>query len=601
MTAYQTIRDTVVDTVQTAAEDTPAQKSFWYKALNPHIDCTRFVKILPAETDDANLRCELREIPFEDRPTYEALSYAWGGGAKKHKIEVDGGSLEVGQNLFDALCFLRKRQCGGFYWIDALCINQDDVAERNRQLGIMGQIYFRSSMVILWLGVKYLKYQAKLSESQFKAADPIETTEVNISPESEDDEISTVELATHSEQQEMVKELCLDEYWKRVWIIQEIGQARRLNVCFGSFEIGWDDFIHLITMHQRDSGSGPMRLHSLRQERDHNGCPLEKLLHDHQEAECKDPKDKIYGLVGLAGDAYGFPMDYEKSLIQIWTDTMEFVNRRGLVQDTQLIAFGRLVKFLLMGTECDPWSQIARPSADENGQQSRLIDDSITPNRSKVFEIKGSAFGCIEYLGPSAAEIVADLSKERNWGESTQRLYQKQLGSAQHESRMLIRAILDASRDQVSKFCHNYVSSVIWKPSSGGTNAVDSYIKRNPPGQNNKTAAASSESDGGSDPYLYQLYNWFSREMPWKMGVASARAQRGDILCSINGVRKAVVVRVHRSKNGYQSSIKFQIYGTAKVTGHMVQSSEVGKDPFAQCGEDMALKMDARTLFVLLA
>lgn len=119
----------------------------------------------------------------------------------------------------------------------------------------------------------------------------------------------------------MVKLLCADEYWNRLEIIQEIGQARQLEVCFGRFAKGWDAFMDLIIMHQSDGG-GPMRLNNLLRERDEDGYPLRKLLYDHRQALCKDRKDKIYGLVGLAGDARGFPLDYQKSLIEIWTDTM---------------------------------------------------------------------------------------------------------------------------------------------------------------------------------------------------------------------------------------------------------------------------------------
>ncbi len=37
-------------------------------------------------------------------------------------------------------------------WIDARCINQADIAERNNQLRIMPHIYNRAHMVLAWLG-----------------------------------------------------------------------------------------------------------------------------------------------------------------------------------------------------------------------------------------------------------------------------------------------------------------------------------------------------------------------------------------------------------------------------------------------------------------
>ena len=39
-----------------------------------------------------------------------------------------------------------------YYWIDAICINQDDLAERAEQGRLMGQIYANIEMVVVWLG-----------------------------------------------------------------------------------------------------------------------------------------------------------------------------------------------------------------------------------------------------------------------------------------------------------------------------------------------------------------------------------------------------------------------------------------------------------------
>jgi hypothetical protein len=82
--------------------------------------------------------------------------------------------------------------------------------------------------------------------------------------------------------------------------------------------MGWQDFI------QRCDRDGPMILERERQEKYAGGHTLRKLLENHQHAVCKDPRDKIYGFVGLATDARGFPMDYQKSLLEVWKDTMVF-------------------------------------------------------------------------------------------------------------------------------------------------------------------------------------------------------------------------------------------------------------------------------------
>jgi Heterokaryon incompatibility protein (HET) len=38
------------------------------------------------------------------------------------------------------------------FWIDALCINQEDVSERNHQVRMIGKIYSQAQGIVAWLG-----------------------------------------------------------------------------------------------------------------------------------------------------------------------------------------------------------------------------------------------------------------------------------------------------------------------------------------------------------------------------------------------------------------------------------------------------------------
>lgn len=40
----------------------------------------------------------------------------------------------------------------GLSWIDALCVDQDNVSERSHQVNVMGQIYTAACQVLIWLG-----------------------------------------------------------------------------------------------------------------------------------------------------------------------------------------------------------------------------------------------------------------------------------------------------------------------------------------------------------------------------------------------------------------------------------------------------------------
>jgi len=125
---------------------------FVYEPLDQHHDCTRLVTIEPSPRDVGPLRCRVRQVLFSQRPRYKALSYMWGDETDKLEIFLNDKRFKVTSNLFYALHLLRQSRVEDAFWIDAICINQDDIQEKNRQIRIMPHIYFRASKVIVWLG-----------------------------------------------------------------------------------------------------------------------------------------------------------------------------------------------------------------------------------------------------------------------------------------------------------------------------------------------------------------------------------------------------------------------------------------------------------------
>jgi hypothetical protein len=87
-------------------------------------------------------------------PVFSALSYVWGEGTRSREILVDGKSLPITANLYAALRDLQADYAMGdcIVWADAICINQEDVAERSAQIHLMRDIYHLASVVSVWLG-----------------------------------------------------------------------------------------------------------------------------------------------------------------------------------------------------------------------------------------------------------------------------------------------------------------------------------------------------------------------------------------------------------------------------------------------------------------
>jgi hypothetical protein len=72
---------------------------------------------------------------------YYALSYTWGHTANQKRILVDGMEFYIRENLWHFLQQQTYLKSNDFIWIDALCIDQGNVHERNHQVMIMALIF----------------------------------------------------------------------------------------------------------------------------------------------------------------------------------------------------------------------------------------------------------------------------------------------------------------------------------------------------------------------------------------------------------------------------------------------------------------------------
>ncbi|KAI0123480.1 heterokaryon incompatibility protein-domain-containing protein [Xylariales sp. AK1849] len=580
--------------------DTPA--TFRYQQLSEGIDCTRLLTIRPSENEHAPVVCELVNVEFRDKPEYEALSYTWGDPSDESSIIINGCEFKVRQNLFDALRYLRTQARKLPIWIDALSINQEDMAERNRQLRIMHHIYFRASTVVVWLGAEYTKYKKlfgalRTGRTPSAVTTPDDTTASVILPE---DEISDVEKT--GEERELVMALSENGYWQRLWIIQEIGQAVHIVVGFGSSQpMEWVEFMHLMNMHNVGN-DGPVRLDNLRRNVDKGAHTFHRLLYDHRHAVCAEQRDKIYGLVGLAADGNGFPMGYNKPLIEVWTDVMHFVNDRQLVEDSELIRFGALVKSLVMGTDCSPLQQVLRPG---------LSNDTSNPTSEtrprSVFGMQGYILGQVVHVGACVTSIIGQLSTVDDWNEKVQVNFRDDVEWAQRENIMLQRAIL---RPPTSRTCFNHVSDVRWQTIYGMFNTartvegLSTYQPKHPARlefeEDSKALAMDVVS---TEPRLYHMRTHGSHDIPWRMGIASYKTEPGDLIVLIRNTRQALVVGYSKIDPSDPTKLaSLQIIGMAWVTEDVATKNSDHRqrmDTFRD-GSGLRVQMDVETIFVLI-
>jgi len=153
---------------------------YQYSPLREDRSEFRLVRLLPGPAP-ADIEIEIIHVPRSAK--YEALSYAWGNPERTdvalvqarltaakpvkplsklaHYLRLSSrktpssSSTTIGitHNLAIALRHLRYEETPRvFFWIDALCINQDNVVERSVEVLDMGSIYTRAEQVVVWIG-----------------------------------------------------------------------------------------------------------------------------------------------------------------------------------------------------------------------------------------------------------------------------------------------------------------------------------------------------------------------------------------------------------------------------------------------------------------
>jgi hypothetical protein len=137
--------------------------SHYSQTLSVERQDIRLLHVKPGAFDDpisayfsiASLKeAEVREVDFR------ALSYCWGDPAEREDISLSpnqneieyGTPFSIGKSAAQAIRRLRLEKETLVIWIDAVCINQDDLEERAHQVTLMTQIYSLASTVHIWLG-----------------------------------------------------------------------------------------------------------------------------------------------------------------------------------------------------------------------------------------------------------------------------------------------------------------------------------------------------------------------------------------------------------------------------------------------------------------
>lgn len=305
----------------------------------------RLLHIAPALDKSCLLECACLPYNIDEAPPYEALSYVWGNPNPPDVLLCNGQSTSIGPSLSHALRRLRFRESTRIVWVDAICINQQDPAEKSHQVPMMGSIYSLARRVVVSLG----QGDAEQTQLAFMC---IAVIGIHCLKHDQRQGLLSDHLTRHKEVElsaevftphivSSLKELFGRPWFSRIWCIQEIRLASDAQVIWGDEEISWrvlgmgaSWIFDKTGTHEMVFENSEDLVASLLDDipvknadmlRDKDNYHLLEALQHFRESESSDPRDKVYGLLNIVSprsEVETLGVSYEKCVGQVYADTV---------------------------------------------------------------------------------------------------------------------------------------------------------------------------------------------------------------------------------------------------------------------------------------
>lgn len=237
-----------------------------YSGLPPleSVDSIRLINLKPG-VFGSDISMSIGTYSLLNPPEYSALSYTWGDPLAREYVAtklsrivwIDTHPFLVTPNLYDALeqwrfSIISVGSGKNLLWIDGICINQDDMSERSRQVGLMGQIYSKAYCVVSWLGQSDLDTSTAIKLIlrlqpliKFWASDQLGAkASLHCEELFKKAGVSSVK----KEEWKSLHSFCNRQYFSRAWIVQEIALANQMILMCGHYIIPWVQLINLSEM-----------------------------------------------------------------------------------------------------------------------------------------------------------------------------------------------------------------------------------------------------------------------------------------------------------------------------------------------------------------
>lgn len=292
-------------------------------------------------------------------PKFYALSYCWGTTARSETIRCNNCPLLVSHSLKQGLGELQQipALAGNWFWIDQICVNQEDVLERTHQVKLMAEIYKKSKCTVVWLGPQSgpCGLGFRLAERIFEQAQdeeysgwhPLFSSRMPSKGILTAEDISLMGLPDPSEPDwQQLKDILELQWFTRMWVIQEVTLSRKQpivvyggqfrswqSLLFAGAFFGQNPFPNVFDSDDRNFACQRM-LFMLRSSNHQWNLPA--LLLATKRFQSTDPRDKLFALISLAAGRrqriadcmlpdYGKPVEqvYRDSTVQMIVETQD--------------------------------------------------------------------------------------------------------------------------------------------------------------------------------------------------------------------------------------------------------------------------------------
>jgi len=302
---------------------------YQYQPLQ-HSDSARILILHPSPNESDPIECTICHENLSDGSLcYEAVSYTWGNSGLTHIIHCNDAKqrLPVGRNCHAALRRLRLPKKYRKLWIDAVCINQEDLHERGHQVRIMRDVYDFASGVMVMLSDEIPDSRLLLDELVEIGKLLTPGADITRAPPSE-----AIVLQLES--------LFEDPWFKRTWVLQEVYRKGLVTIVYGSTAIKSEALRYMYFGYKSMHGCAGMQvsrtqlpLPFLIMSEGENGYSTPQFalwsrLYESRQCLATNPRDRVLALKSLVGPRQSdmdHLVDYTQSVEQCFRRVATFL------------------------------------------------------------------------------------------------------------------------------------------------------------------------------------------------------------------------------------------------------------------------------------